>query len=389
MAHTIDSKLQLTEVLDSSMRAIKRKLLPLLAFSTVFKDVQLKGDDVFAVPYYPLAPVGSSVTRTANGSRKALASGTTTESRSITSWTNKLQAISFTARERARQPQFNPEKHGQMKGEALAYDILGDIFSVVRASRYNSTTIAAVSSGNFDENDVGDLRKIVGNEFWPESGRSLILNPTYGTNLLKQPQIIDASKRGDGGRSFRDGVIGEVLGFDVYESAGLQPNNGTAFNIIGEADDDTFTAAAHPLLNGDRVIFPTLTGGTGLTPATVEYFVRDVTTNTFKVSATVGGAALNFTSDVTAGTVRKYEDIQGIAVLPSAILVGFAPVPPTPAIRKELFEYEELVDESGLVLQYYHFADPDTDEEVQTIECHYGFDVGDEAQLKIIRAPLA
>lgn len=62
-------------------------------------------------------------------------------------------------------------------------------------------------------------------------------------------------------------------------------------------------------------------------------------------------------------------------------------MPPSPAIKKELFDYQQLVDtETGLTLQYYHFADPDTDEEIQTIECHYGYAVGDTDQLKIIRS---
>ncbi len=390
MANTIDSKLQLTEVLDSSMRAIKRKLMPLLALSTVYRSVALKGDDKFAVPYYPLTPTGTSVTRAANGSRKALASGTQTESREITNWTNKMQALSFTAKERARQPMFDPEKHGQLKGEALAFDVLKDIFSVVSAKNYNSATIPGVTAANFDESEVGDLRAIVETEYWPESGRSLILNPSYGTNLLKQPQIIDASKRPDGARSFRDGIIGNVLGFDIMETAGLHNNNGTAFAITGTAATDLINAVAHGLNDGDRVIFPTLVGGAGLTAATVAYFVRDKTADTFKVAATLDGAAVDITTNYGGGTCRRYEDIQGIAVLPSAILVGFAPVPPTPAMRKEIFEYEELVDEeTGLTLQYYHLAYADTDEEVQTIECHYGYNFGDGAQLKILRGVLA
>lgn len=388
MANTIDSSLQLTEVLTSSMRALKRKLLPLRQFSTVYSNVQLKGDGTMSVPYYPLASTGTSVTRAANGSRKALATSTATNAKTISNFTNKVQAISFTATEKARQPIFDPVMHGMLKGEALACDILADIFGAVRAADFSSTTIDAVTAANFDEDEVADLRKICGEEFWPETGRSLILNPAYGCNLLKQPQIIDASMRGDGGRTFRDGVIGNVLGFDVVETAGLNSNNGTAISsITGEADTEVITATAHGFAVGDRVLFPALTGGSGLTAATTPYYVKTVPSDdTFTVSATVGGATAAFTTDITDGSVRLYENIGGIAVLPSALLVGFAPVPPTPAIRGQLFDYQELVDpETGLVLQYYHFADADTDEEVQTIECHYGFGLGDTAQMKIIR----
>lgn len=386
--HTIDSNLQLTEVLTSAMRGLKRKLLPLNQVGIVFSDVKLKGDGTMAIPYYPLATTGTSVTRAANGSRRALATNTATSAKTISNFTNKVQAISFTATEVARQPAFNPAMHGAMKGEALAFDILADIFSGIRAATFNSTTIPAVTAANFDEDEVADLRKICGDEFWPEANRSLILNTAYGCNLLKQPQIIDASVRGDGGRGFRDGVIGNILGFDITETAGLNSNNGTAISsITGVAATDVITATAHGFAVGDRVIFPTLTGGTGLTAATVPYFVLTVpSADTFTVSATVGGTVVDFTDAITNGSVRRFENIGGIATTKSGLLVGFAPVPPTAAIRQQLFDYQELVDsETGLVLQYYHFADADTDEEVQTIECHYGYGIGDEAQLKIIR----
>lgn len=389
--NTIDSELQLTTVLDTAMRSIKRRLLPLLALSTVFRNVALKGNDKISVPFYPLHSTGASSTRAANGSYKALAANTAVNSKVIENFTNQTRVISFNSRERARQPQLNPEMHGMLMGEALAYDVIKDIFKVVRAADFDGTTITAVSATNFDENDVGDLRKICADEFWPDSNRSLILNPAFATNLLKQAQIIDASKRGDGGAAFREGVLSRILGFDVFESAGLHSNTDAAVTLTsGEADDNTITATAHGLAVGDRIIFPTLTGGSGITAASVAYFVKSVpTANTFTISATAGGAELNFTTDITAGTVRKYEDIQGIAVLPSAILVAFVPVPPTDGVREKLVDYREITDDSGLTLQYKRFAYEDTDEEAQSIECHYGFEPGDTAQLKIIRAPLS
>ncbi len=390
MANTIDSNLQLTEVLDSAMQAIKRRLLPLLAFSTVYRNVQLKGDDQMAVPFYPLA-TSDSVTRTPSGSRIALATATATESRTIENFTNKVQALSFTGTERARQPMFNPVKHGEMKGRKLAEDILADIFGIVKAKTFTGATIAATTAANFDENDVADLRTLCVDSYWPEGDRALILNPSYAGNLLKQAQIIDAAKRADGGSNFTDGVLSRILGFDVYESAGVPTNNVAALTITGgvSATDVITTSAAHGLAVGDRLIFPTLSGGSGITAATTAYFVAAVpSTTTFTVSATLGGAVLDFTTTITAGTVREYENIAGFAVMPSAILIGFAPVPPTPAIRGDLFDYQELVDDSGLVLQYYHGADANTDQEYQTIECHYGFGLGDAAQLKLITTPI-
>jgi len=72
------------------------------------------------------------------------------------------------------------------------------------------------------------------------------------------------------------------------------------------ADDIIDTTTAHGFAIGDTVRFVTLTGGTGLTAGT-SYFVVSTSfaAQTFRVSTTAGGAAINFTSDITAGTVVK------------------------------------------------------------------------------------
>ena len=75
------------------------------------------------------------------------------------------------------------------------------------------------------------------------------------------------------------------------------------FSITGVASTDIITAVGHNFTTNQGVIFPTLTGGAGLTAATTIYFVRDISGDTFKVSTTSGGAAVNFTTDITAGTV--------------------------------------------------------------------------------------
>ena len=67
---------------------------------------------------------------------------------------------------------------------------------------------------------------------------------------------------------------------------------------------DTITFTAHGLSNGDQVIYNNggATAAAGLTNA-VRYFVRDVTTNTFKVSATPGGTAADI---ITIGNDAQY-----------------------------------------------------------------------------------
>lgn len=84
------------------------------------------------------------------------------------------------------------------------------------------------------------------------------------------------------------------------------------------ADDIVDTATAHGFAAGDKVVFPSLTGGTGLTAGRVYYVIAaNLAATTFQVSTTAGGAAVNFSADITAGTVRK----NGVAQLVRAVKI--------------------------------------------------------------------
>lgn len=72
--------------------------------------------------------------------------------------------------------------------------------------------------------------------------------------------------------------------------------------VTADAGTDLITWNAHNLQNWDRVMFTTSgTMPTGLSASTF-YYVRDVTTNTFKVAATAGGSVIDLTSAGT-GTI--------------------------------------------------------------------------------------
>ncbi len=74
---------------------------------------------------------------------------------------------------------------------------------------------------------------------------------------------------------------------------------------FGVASTNLLTSTAHGLIAGQTVKFVTLLGGTGLTVGTTYYVIATgLTANAFEVSATSGGAALDFTTDITAGTFR-------------------------------------------------------------------------------------
>jgi hypothetical protein len=95
-----------------------------------------------------------------------------------------------------------------------------------------------------------------------------------------------------------DGTDGTIL-----QNSGLVVDDAiVAYSATGDAATDVITATGHNFIANQGVMFPSLTGGSGLNTTTV-YFVRDISGSTFKVSATSGGAAINFTTDITAGSI--------------------------------------------------------------------------------------
>lgn len=392
MSNTIDSPLLLNRVLGSSLRAFKRALLPISAFSTVYRREPLQGTDTIAVPYYPLNG-NTSGTRAAGGSYAALAGNTSVGSRSITPTRNKVQAISFTTEELNRQPAFDPEMHGMLIGEKLAYDVLDDILRVISAGRYTGDTITASTAANFDEGDVADLGVKCDDAYWPEGDRSLILRPAFGFNLLKQAAIIDASQYGstDG---IRDAKIPRLLGFNVFRNAGVPTNVGITEVATANATTNvvTNTTNAYPLRDLDRVRFTTTnTLPAGLSVDTDYYvFAADVSAGTFKVATTAANAVAGTQVDITdtgTGThsVTRREDLGGFAVTRSAILTAFAPLTPSRAMQSQLADYQVVEDDdSDLTIEYKHIVYPDTNKEVQVIECNYGVAYGEVAALKRI-----
>lgn len=99
--------------------------------------------------------------------------------------------------------------------------------------------------------------------------------------------------------------------------------------VTFDTGTDVVTWTGHPLNDGDSVYFTT-TGvlPTGLT-ANTRYFVRDKTTNTFKVAATAGGAAIDLTgtpsgthTGITSGAWNNINIFEGTTPTRGAIAAG-------------------------------------------------------------------
>lgn len=113
----------------------------------------------------------------------------------------------------------------------------------------------------------------------------LALDSWIGTNLVR-----DAGYFGSDGK---------------FVPAEAKPGDAVTLSTSA-ASDDIIDATGHGFEVGERVVFSSLTGGTGLS-VNRDYYViaANHAADTFQVAATPGGAAVNFSADITAGTVRS------------------------------------------------------------------------------------
>lgn len=97
---------------------------------------------------------------------------------------------------------------------------------------------------------------------------------------------------------------------------------GTATATTADSTGDTFTTVAHGLFNGNIVRIQGNSVPTGITE-TQRYFVVNKTNDTFQVSQTFGGSAVNFSSNGTGVTWKKYAwsaavGAQGVLIEPAS-----------------------------------------------------------------------
>jgi hypothetical protein len=137
-------------------------------------------------------------------------------------------------------------------------------------------------------------------------------------------------------------------------------------SATGASATDVVTATSHGMQDGDSFKFLSLTGGAGLTAQTT-YYVRDATANTFKVAASAGGVAINFTTDISAASVTTGR----FGALPIVLPNGqpnarrFQP-PPTDKSSIVMFQDRAWygVDTSGTEPNSLYFSEVDEPESV-------------------------
>lgn len=79
----------------------------------------------------------------------------------------------------------------------------------------------------------------------------------------------------------------------------------TSRAVTGTETTNLINDIGHPFNNGDQLLFTALTGGAGLVVNTVYFVVSSVAGVSYQLSATSGGAAINFTTDISAATIGR------------------------------------------------------------------------------------
>lgn len=160
---------------------------------------------------------------------------------------------------------------------------------------------------------------------FPDGTYRAIVRPS-STYMLETDTAVGGwidAQRYAGATALFTGEVGRYAGVRFIESsvAGQRTGSSTigagasTINVTGANATDIITAAsAHGLSMYQKVIFPSLTGGTGLTSGTTVYYVSAVlSTTTFKVASSranaLAGTSVDFTTDVSAGTMKALTDV--------------------------------------------------------------------------------
>jgi hypothetical protein len=143
--------------------------------------------------------------------------------------------------------------------------------------------------------------------------------------IFKDPATIDVTRYLPEGQSAISAST-DLRPYILQAQAWLATQDASK-SVTGVASTNVFTSVAHGYSNEQQLFFSVLTGGAGLSLET-PYYVINKTADTFEVSATLNGSAVNFTTDLTAGTTHGFG--RGRIVFPrlDGIISGYFQLPP-------------------------------------------------------------
>lgn len=262
------SNLQAEDFARQVVDAFVAKIAPLQAFAADFSDVAVQRNATVTVPYVSSADAAIDFAGTYT-IQDADAQGV-----QISINKHKFVSWGLSDIELSTRPSLSMEMFAKQKGFQLAKAVFQDIMTLVTNANYGAAAFTGAAS-TFDSDDVIDIRGVCSAADWPTDMRSLVIDDTYYTALLKDNSLQDASASGSTD-PLREGATGRLGGFNVYEST-LIPANGE--NLVGFAVYPTAIFAAMRYLqpqdgNNYRAAAP-MTHESGITLGYREWYDND------------------------------------------------------------------------------------------------------------------
>jgi len=263
-------------------KAYTDMLTPLRAFATDFSAEAAQRGDKVQIPYVAASDTAATFAGTYNvQDADATGAQLTIDKHKYVSW-------GLSDSELSTRPQLELQMFAQNKAAELARAVLVDVWSLITNANY-STAAHVGTAANFDTDDVADIREDCVQAKWPNNMRSLILDETYITYLLKDDSLKDFSQSGSTA-TLREGSVGRVHGFDVYEST-LIPANGENLTGFAARPDGIYVAGRYlePQANHDYHNVQRFTDAeTGITLGYREWYDNDTGTSKVVMEAIYG-----------------------------------------------------------------------------------------------------
>jgi hypothetical protein len=295
---------------------------------------------------------------------------------------NKHKAVSFVIEDivRAQASQDVMNRYVDAAAISLVEQIETDVITELQTA----TATAGTYGTDLALSTLRTAGKTMTDSKCPRDNRTMVISTTDRVAIAGDSGLVSYFAQADPA-AISEGRLGRLEGFDVFESQFIGESGASVTLATSAAVDDIVdTATAHGFVAGDVVEFPTLTGGTGLTAST-QYFViaANLAAQTFQVSTTAGGAAVNFTADITAGTVRSLNR-KNVAFRRDGAIVGFRGLPEPPAGSGAVAA--NIADPvSGVVLRALMAYRADLGGVSVTLEVLYGVKALDQAKLLLVK----
>lgn len=236
MANTLTNVSDI-RVAQSALQPFMNQLLPVRAFSTNFSPEPAEKLDTIRVPLVG-APSQSS---DFEGDYIANVDSTITVVPVVLN-RHKFKTVHVTAKEAAVTALPVLETLVQSAAKQLAEDVLLDVMSIITAENFGDPAVSALAASAFNYLKVLAIRQACGMAKIPPTGRGMVLDSAYYTNLLADDVVAKSFNLNLAAPGVTEATVKRLAGFDIYETNVIPADH--AERLIGFAAHPSAVAIA-------------------------------------------------------------------------------------------------------------------------------------------------